>query len=116
MSRHRPTAFRRWSNMEWQITVGNVSSLNLTLMAGSNETTVNVDASAPTIDTQSSDLGGTIQSRAIEELPLALGGRRRFSLTGIFRISAAGDDRAGSGKQLQRRLYVEDLRRTGIWQ
>jgi Carboxypeptidase regulatory-like domain len=56
------------------ITIGNVSALNLTLKAGSSETTINVDASAPTVETQSSDLGGTIQNREVEELPLALGG------------------------------------------
>lgn len=57
-----------------QVTIGNVSALNLTLKAGSNETTINVDASAPTVETQSSDIGGTVQSREIVELPLALGG------------------------------------------
>jgi hypothetical protein len=57
-----------------QITIGGVSALNLTLRAGSSESTLNVDASAPTIETQSSDIGGTIQNREIEELPLALGG------------------------------------------
>ena len=57
-----------------QITIDSVSALNLTLQAGSTTATVNVDASAPTIETQSSDVGGTIQARQIVQLPLALGG------------------------------------------
>ena len=57
-----------------QITIGNVSALNLTLSAGSATQIVNVDASAPSIETQSSDVSGTIQARQIVQLPLALGG------------------------------------------
>ncbi|MGI8772688.1 MAG: carboxypeptidase regulatory-like domain-containing protein [Acidobacteriaceae bacterium] len=57
-----------------QVTIGSVSAVNVVLQVGGAETTVNVDASAPTIETESSDVGGTIQSRQIIELPLALGG------------------------------------------
>jgi Carboxypeptidase regulatory-like domain len=57
-----------------QITIDSVSALNLTLQPGSTTATVNVDASAPTLETQSSDVGGTIQARQIIQLPLALGG------------------------------------------
>ncbi len=57
-----------------QVTIGTTSALNLTLTAGGGATTVNVDASAPTVETQSSDVGGTVDSRQIVELPLALGG------------------------------------------
>ncbi|AXC12972.1 Oar protein [Acidisarcina polymorpha] len=56
------------------VTIGSVSALNLTLAPGGESTTVNVDASAPAIETQSSDVGGTVDSRQIVELPLALGG------------------------------------------
>lgn len=57
-----------------QITIGNVSALDVTLTAGSASETINVDASAPSVETQSSDVGGTIQARQIIQLPLALGG------------------------------------------
>jgi hypothetical protein len=57
-----------------QVTIGSTSVLNVVLQVGGTATTVNVDASAPTIETESSDVGGTIQSRQIIELPLALGG------------------------------------------
>ncbi len=57
-----------------EVTVGTTSALNLTLTPGGASTTVNVDASAPTVETESSDVGGTVVSRQIVELPLALGG------------------------------------------
>ena len=57
-----------------QVTIGSVSALTITLSPGGTSTTVNVDASAPTIETQSSDVGGTVSAKQIVELPLALGG------------------------------------------
>jgi hypothetical protein len=80
-----------------QITIGSVSALNLTLMAGSNETTINVDASAPTVETQSSDLAGTIQSQSVEELPLALGGVGAFRSPESFEFLLPGTTGPGSG-------------------
>lgn len=57
-----------------QITIGSTTAANFSLSPGGATTTVNVDASAPTIETESSDVGGTVNSRQIIELPLALGG------------------------------------------
>ncbi len=56
------------------VTLGTTSSLNIIMAIGTEATTVTVDASAPTVQTQSSDVGGTVQSRQIVQLPLALGG------------------------------------------
>ena len=56
------------------VTIGSTTATNFVLTAGGATTTVNVDASAPTIETESSDVGGTVSSRQIIELPLALGG------------------------------------------
>ena len=56
------------------VTIGSTTAATFTLTAGGATTTVNVDASAPTIQTESSDVGGTVSSRQIIELPLALGG------------------------------------------
>ncbi|WP_161557384.1 TonB-dependent receptor [Acidisarcina polymorpha] len=57
-----------------QITIDNITSLDMTLRTGNVESVVNVDASAPGLETQSSEVGGTIQARQIVQLPLALGG------------------------------------------
>lgn len=87
------------------ITIGNVAALNLTLKAGSNETTINVDASAPTVETQSSDIGGTIQSKAIVELPLALGGVGAFRSPESFEFLLPGTTGPGSEGSLTGDIY-----------
>jgi Carboxypeptidase regulatory-like domain len=79
------------------ITIGDVSALNLTLTAGSTETTINVDASAPNVETQSSDLGGTIESHQIIDLPLALGGVGAFRSPEAFEFLLPGTTGPGSG-------------------
>lgn len=87
------------------VTIGNVSALNLTLKAGSNETTINVDASAPTVETESSDIGGTIQSREIEELPLALGGVGAFRSPESFEFLLPGTTGPGSESSLTADIF-----------
>jgi hypothetical protein len=79
-----------------QITIGSVSALDLTLKPGSIDTTISVDASAPTVQTQSSDFGGTIQAKAIEELPLPLGGVGAFRSPESFEFLLPGTTGPGS--------------------
>jgi hypothetical protein len=57
-----------------QVTVNSTSSLNVILKAGAVTETVTVDASGSRIETESSDIGGTISARQITELPLAIAG------------------------------------------
>ena len=57
-----------------EVRVGTVSSLDITLSTGGNTETITVAANAPAIETESSEIGGTVNSRQIIELPLALGG------------------------------------------
>ncbi len=57
-----------------EVRVGTVSSLDITLSAGGGNETVTVAADAPSVETQSSEVGGTVTTRQIIELPLALGG------------------------------------------
>jgi Carboxypeptidase regulatory-like domain len=54
------------------VTVDSISTLNIVLKAGSVSETVTVDASSPTIETESSDVGGTVTTKQIEDLPLSL--------------------------------------------
>src|SRR3954447_11400279 len=56
------------------VQVGTTTALNATLANGSATETVTVNADAPTIQTQSSDVGGVVNSRQVLDLPLALGG------------------------------------------
>ncbi len=57
-----------------QVQIQQITALDVTLQAGGAAETVTVDANAPTIQTESSDIGGIVSSKQIVELPLALGG------------------------------------------
>ena len=56
------------------VQIQQITPLDAKLQAGGGTETVTVDANAPTIQTQSSDIGGIVTARQIVELPLALGG------------------------------------------
>jgi len=57
-----------------EVRVGTVTGLDITLSAGGANETVTVRADANTVETQSSDVGGTVTTQQIIDLPLALGG------------------------------------------
>ena len=57
-----------------EVRVGTTTSLQITLPTGGVSDTLTVEANAPTVETQSSEVGGTVTTRQIIDLPLALGG------------------------------------------
>lgn len=57
-----------------EVRVGTVTSLDINVTIGAANETVTVAADAPQVETQSSDVGGTVTTKQIIELPLALGG------------------------------------------
>ena len=56
------------------VQIGTVAALNVTLQPGEVNQQVTVNSEGLTIQTESSDVGGVIDSKQIVELPLALGG------------------------------------------
>src|ERR1700721_312335 len=64
--------FERSTSTGVLVTVGSLSTLKVVLKAGSVSETVTVDASSPTIETESSDIGGTVTNKQMEDLPLSL--------------------------------------------
>ena len=66
--------FKQTINTGVEVRVGTVTSLDITLQAGGGSETVTVLADSPTVETQSSDVGGTVTTQQIIDLPLALGG------------------------------------------
>jgi hypothetical protein len=56
------------------VTVNNVTVQDVSLAVGQTQETVSVQANAVTLQSESSDISGTISSKEITELPLALGG------------------------------------------
>src|SRR5215472_3664337 len=54
------------------VQINTVTALNVTLQPGTTTESVTVLADAPTLQTESSDIGTVVSSKQIEELPLAL--------------------------------------------
>ena len=55
-----------------QITINSVTALNVSLKVGAQNETVTVDASGLRVESESSDISGTISQKQIEDLPLSL--------------------------------------------
>jgi hypothetical protein len=79
------------------VTISNTTALNVTLKPGGAATTVSVDASAPTLQTESSDVGGTVSSKQIIDLPLALGGVGALRSPEAFEFLLPGTTGPGTG-------------------
>ncbi len=91
--------FRKSVNTGIEVQVQNVTAFDVHLGVGSSTESVTVNADAPTIQTQSSDVSGTVNSKQIIELPLALGGvgAMRSPEAFVFLIpGTAGPGSAGS--------------------
>jgi hypothetical protein len=54
------------------ITINSTTPLNVTLKPGPVTETLTVDASAPAVESESSEIGGTISQQQIEDLPISL--------------------------------------------
>ncbi len=79
------------------IQVNTVSSLDITLEVGNTTETVQVVADAPTLQTESSDIGTVVDKKQIQDLPLALNstGQSHLRSTESFIFLAPGT--AGPG-------------------
>ena len=56
------------------VELNTTATLNVVMHVGSATNSVTVDASAPSLQTESSDIGGVITTKQVTDLPLALGG------------------------------------------
>ena len=66
--------FKSAINTGVEIQVNSVTALDIKLAVGGSAETVTVNSNAPTVQTESSEVGGTVNDRQIVNLPLALGG------------------------------------------
>ncbi len=66
------TGFKTAERTGVVIQVNNVSSLDITMQIGDAKETMTIVADAPTIETESSDIGTVVDKRQIQDLPLAL--------------------------------------------
>lgn len=89
--------FKQAVNNNVEVRVGTTTSLDLTLSTGSASETVSVDADAPRVETESSDVGGSVTDRQIIELPLALGGVGNMRSPEAFAFLVPGTAGPGTG-------------------
>ncbi len=80
-----------------EVQVNTTTALNLTLSPGSASEVVTVAADSPTVQTESSDVGGVVNSRQIVELPLALGGVGALRSPEAFVFLIPGTTGPGTG-------------------
>ena len=91
------TGFKVAVNTGVVVRVGTVTSLPVSLTPGGVTDTITVDSNAPTVETESSDVGGVVTSREIIELPLALGGVGAMRSPEAFVFLIPGTVGPGSG-------------------
>lgn len=103
------SGFSSTTNTGVLVTVNNVTSLNITLKPGEVSETVTVDASAPTIQTESSDISGTVSTRQIVELPLALGGVGALRSPESFVFLVPGTTGPGTGNNNANGVFYSKL-------
>jgi Carboxypeptidase regulatory-like domain len=74
IGRYRITAersgFARIASSEFEVTVQNISTINLSLHVGTEQQTVTVEADAEVVNTSDATLGGLVDNTKVTELPL----------------------------------------------
>jgi hypothetical protein len=68
------TGFKTSITKEVLVQIGTVSAVDVTLEPGAVSDQVTVTSEGPTLETESSDVGGVVTEKQIVDLPLALGG------------------------------------------
>ncbi len=91
------SGFKQQVNTGVEVRVGTTTSLDINLSAGGATDTITVSANTPTVEAESSDVGGTVTDRQIIELPLALGGVGNLRSPEAFVFLIPGTAGPGSG-------------------
>jgi hypothetical protein len=94
------------------VTINSTAVLNVSMKAGAVTESVTVDASAPTIESETSDISGTITQQQIEDLPIAVAagvGGLRSPEAFSFLVPGTTGPGTGTGQDFRR----PELRRGG---
>jgi hypothetical protein len=97
--RLRLRASRHPSTRVSSFKINTTSSLDITLQAGDIKETLTVIADAPTLQTDTSDMGTVVDKRQIMELPLALGGQGVLRAPEAFVFLTPGTTRSRKQRQ-----------------
>ncbi len=103
--------FRQQVNTNVEVRVGTTTSLDINLSAGGQSDTVTVSADAPSVESESSDVGGNVNERQIIELPLALGGVGAMRSPEAFVFLIPGTAGPGTGNSNNGIFISKDRRR-----
>src|SRR5665213_461133 len=104
--------FATASNTGVQVQINSTTALNVALKAGAVTDVVNVDASGLRLETESSDISGTISNKQIEDLPLALAlgvGGMRSPETFVFLVPGTTGPGSGTGGNTQNGVFFSRL-------
>jgi hypothetical protein len=74
------SGFSPWSRADVQVRVSETTELNITMTVGAVSERVEVKAGTPLLDTASASLGQVMDSRRIQELPIAAGNALELTL------------------------------------
>jgi hypothetical protein len=89
--------FKSTSYRRVQVSISNVTPLDLHLTVGATNETVTVAADAPTVESETSDISGLITANQIENLPLVLGGMKGTRAPEAFTYLLPGTVAFGTG-------------------
>ena len=88
--------FKTSEHKRFLVQINTTSSLDITLQTGDIKETLTVIADAPTLQTDTSDMGTVVDKRQIMELPLALGGQGVLRAPEAFVFLTPGTTGPGS--------------------
>ena len=91
------------------VTINSTTTLNIIMRTGEVTTTVTVNASAPTLQTQTSDIGGTVDTKQIDQLPLALGGVGALRSPEAFVFLLPGTVGPGTGSNTDNGVFFSKI-------
>jgi hypothetical protein len=97
------TGFKTTVSTGITVTIGAAAAYNVALQVGATTETVSIDATALTLETESSDVASAIQPEQVEDLPLAVTGALRSFSTLSFLVPGAvgpGTSAGGAGGQI----------------
>lgn len=96
-----------------QVTVNSTTALNVALKVGAQTETINVDASGLRIESESSEISGTISGKQIEELPLSVatgvGGLRSPETFAFLIPGTTGPGSGGSAPYQANGVFLSKL-------
>jgi hypothetical protein len=109
--------FRKLARKDIRVYVGETLTLELSLEIGSVDQTVEVTGAAPLIESSTSDLGTVVDSKQVNDLPLAVSGNMRspesFILLAPGVVGSASTPNINGSQQRSKEVLFDGVMSTG---